>query len=148
MQREERVITDACVNVIVPLATLGLFANFIPYLLLVIPFDNHDVCWFYYVSRSPAQINYVTEWMYWMGVGSHYFYTLLEIAVLIYYLKSIGKMKMGQINIAKESWYVTFTWFLLTVLGSLTRLVQFQFHGGHKQGFQLIVFGIEMIRDF
>lgn len=53
MQREERVITNACVNIIVPLAILGLFANFIPYLLIIVPLEEQDVCWFYYLTRSP-----------------------------------------------------------------------------------------------
>jgi hypothetical protein len=34
---EERVITDACVNYIVPLAILGLITNFIPYVMMVVP---------------------------------------------------------------------------------------------------------------
>jgi hypothetical protein len=53
MEREERVITNACVNYIVPLAIVGLIANFIPYLMVIVPVDEEDVCWFYFLTRSP-----------------------------------------------------------------------------------------------
>lgn len=59
MQREERVITNACVNYIVPLAILGLLANFIPWLLVIVPLEEQDVCWFYYLTRSPYQLDYI-----------------------------------------------------------------------------------------
>ena len=59
MQREERVITNACVNWVVPLAIIGLITNFIPYLMIITPVDEQDVCWFYFLTRSPYQLDYV-----------------------------------------------------------------------------------------
>ena len=53
MQREERVITKACVNWVVPLAIIGLITNFIPYMMVITPVNEQDVCWFYFLTRSP-----------------------------------------------------------------------------------------------
>ena len=50
---EERVITDACVNNIVPLAALGLLTNFVPYMIVLIPLQDKDICWLYFITRSP-----------------------------------------------------------------------------------------------
>jgi hypothetical protein len=89
MQREERVITNACVNVIVPLAILGLLANFIPYLLIIVPLEEQDVCWFYYLTRSPYQLNYIENWLYVTADFMRYVITALELMVLFYYVLQI-----------------------------------------------------------
>jgi len=46
--REERLITVVIVNAIIPLTLLGLLSNFVPWLQIIIPLDNSDVCWLYY----------------------------------------------------------------------------------------------------
>ena len=96
-------ITNACVNVIVPLAILGLLANFIPYLLIIVPLEEQDVCWFYYLTRSPYQLNYIPEALYASAEYMRYVITAVEMAVLVFYVLKIQTMKMSQINIAKES---------------------------------------------
>ena len=88
-------ITNACVNIIVPLAILGLLANFIPYLLIIVPLEEQDVCWFYYLTRSPYQLNYIQDWLYLTAEYMRYVICLLEMSVLIYYVLQIRRMKMS-----------------------------------------------------
>ena len=95
MQREERVITNACVNVIVPLAILGLLANFIPYLLIIVPLEEQDVCWFYYLTRSPYQLNYIPDWLYNSAEYMRYVICAMEMIVLFFYVLKIQTMKMS-----------------------------------------------------
>lgn len=95
MQREERVITNACVNIIVPLAILGLLANFIPYLLVIVPLEEQDVCWFYYLTRSPYQLNNIDNWLYHLADFMRYFICIGEMSILLYYSTRIRKMKMS-----------------------------------------------------
>ena len=53
MQREERVVTNAIVNYFSPLIFLGLLANFVPTLMIFVPVDEGDMCWFYFLTKSP-----------------------------------------------------------------------------------------------
>lgn len=64
MQREERVITNTCVNIIVPFAILGLSSNLISYSLIIVPLEEQDACWFYFLTRSPFSINKIDNWAY------------------------------------------------------------------------------------
>ena len=54
MQREGRVITNIFVNIIVPITMVGFTANYISWALLYVPIEEQDVCWFYYLNRSPV----------------------------------------------------------------------------------------------
>ena len=97
MQREERVFTNACVNYIVPLAILGLIANFIPYLMVIVPVEEEDVCWFYFLTRSPYQLDYVENWLYYTAMYTRLSIIAGEISYLAYqaYKISQGKMELG-----------------------------------------------------
>ena len=53
MEREERIITNAFVNYFAPLSFLGLLANFVPYLMMFVPVEEGDMCWFYFITKSP-----------------------------------------------------------------------------------------------
>jgi hypothetical protein len=53
MEREERVITNAIVNYFAPLTFLGLMANFCPYLMIFVPVEEENMCWFYFLTKSP-----------------------------------------------------------------------------------------------
>ncbi len=105
MEREERVITNACVNYIVPLAIVGLVANFIPYLMVIVPVDEEDVCWFYFLTRSPYQLDYVDNFLYYSAMIMRYVIISTELLVLVWYNYKIrnGNMNMIQINISWES---------------------------------------------
>jgi hypothetical protein len=97
MEREERVITNACVNYIVPLAIVGLIANFIPYLMVIVPVDEEDVCWFYFLTRSPYQLDYVDNKLYYSAMVMRYVIIATELLVLIYYNCKIRKRKLNMI---------------------------------------------------
>jgi len=97
MEREERVITNACVNYIVPLAIVGLVANFIPYLMAIVPVDEEDVCWFYFLTRSPYQLDYVDNSLYYSAKIMRYIIVTTELLVLLYYNLKIRKGNMNMI---------------------------------------------------
>lgn len=89
--------TNACVNYIVPLAILGLVANFFPYLMIIVPVEEEDVCWFYFLTRSPYQLDYVEDWLYNTAKFSRFVIIAVEIAYLSYtvYKISKGRMNLG-----------------------------------------------------
>ena len=147
MQREERVITNACVNIIVPLAILGLFANFIPYLLIIIPLEEEDVCWFYFLTRSPYQLVYIQNWLYRTSEYMRYVITVIELLALLYYLWQIRKMKLSQINIAYESQLITLQWFVLTCFNLIAKALQSKYLQ-QQELIQLIIFIILCTRNF
>lgn len=93
MQREERVITNACVNIIVPLAILGLLANFIPYLLIIVPLEEQDVCWFYYLTRSPYQLDFISKGVYESANLMRYFIYVVEMNFLVFSIWQIRNIK-------------------------------------------------------
>jgi len=95
MQREERVFTNACVNYIVPLVILGLIANFIPHLMVIVPVDEEDVCWFYFLTRSPYQLSFVDNNLYWMAYISRLIIVTGEILFLAYQVWKISKGRMN-----------------------------------------------------
>ena len=64
MQREERIITDNTINLIVPFTLLGLIANFIPFFLIVVPIEEAGICWLYYLTRSPYQLERIPDYLY------------------------------------------------------------------------------------
>lgn len=139
-------ITNACVNVIVPLAILGLLANFIPYLLIIVPLEEQDVCWFYYLTRSPYQLNYIENWLYLTADYMRYVICFFEMMVLLYYVCKISSMKMNQINIAKESQLITMSWFVLTVLNLVLKRIE-KLLPDQQIGIQLTIFTILIIRN-
>ena len=97
MEREERVITNACVNYIVPLAIVGLIANFIPYLMVIVPVDEEDVCWFYFLTRSPYQLDYVDNMLDYSAMIMRYVIIATELFVLIWYNCKIRNGNMNMI---------------------------------------------------
>jgi len=50
---EERLITFHSVNIVVPLCILGFITNIFPYMLILIPVEHKDICWLYFITRSP-----------------------------------------------------------------------------------------------
>lgn len=89
MEREERVITNAFVNFLAPLIGLALMANFIPYLMIIVPVEESDMCWFYFLTKSPYQLPNIPNWLYWSSKIFYYISTCAEILVLVYYTKKI-----------------------------------------------------------
>ena len=89
MEREERVITNAFVNYIAPLSFLALWANFIPYLMILVPIEESDMCWFYFLTKSPSIMHNIPNWLYFSSKIFYYIFTCIEILILVYYTKKI-----------------------------------------------------------
>lgn len=125
MQREERVITNACVNYIVPLAILGLLANFIPYLLVIVPLEEQDVCWFYYLTRSPYQLETIQPTLYLVAESMKYVIYFIEFCILIFSIWQIKRVEqMSQIDITTESTRIGYCWISFSTFAIILKLVE------------------------
>lgn len=126
MQREERVITNVCVNIIVPMAILGLLAMFIPYLIIFVPLEEQDVCWFYYLTRAPYQLNYIDESVYMSAILIRYFIYVLEMTFLVYSIWQIRNIKDNNqinINITTESKLIACEWIFFSFLNLCFKII-------------------------
>ena len=150
MEREERVITNACVNYIVPLAIVGLIANFIPYLMVIVPVDEEDVCWFYFLTRSPYQLDYVDNKLYYSAMVMRYVIIATELLVLIYYNCKIRKRKLNmiQINISWESQLITSQWIVFTILNVIFKIIiTFMIEGNWADWLQILQYITKALRN-
>lgn len=151
MQREERVITNTCVNIIVPLALLGLSANFIPYLLLVVPLEEQDTCWFYFITRSPFTIDEIQNWLFMTSWASRFIITIIEILILGYYFWQINSFNMiSSINIKRESQILVGQWILLSLIIAVLKFFinpDMNSDDLSLKRLQLAVFAIHLIRN-
>lgn len=110
MQREERIITDNTINFIVPLTLLGLIANFIPYFLILVPIEESGICWLYYLTRSPYQLERIDPFLYNSSEIVKYLINILEMGLLVVFWFKIRRMTDDKIDIAKESKLMIFFW--------------------------------------
>lgn len=118
-------ITNACVNIIVPLTILGLLANFIPYLLVIIPLEEQDVCWFYYLTRSPYQLDFISMGLYQSASLMRYLIYSLEMSFLVFSIWQIRNIKdNSQINIMTESKLIATSWFLFTFFNLMSKIIE------------------------
>ena len=115
MQREERIITDSTINWIVPLTLLGLIANFIPYFLILVPIEESGICWLYYLTRSPYQLERIDDWLYLSSEFFKYFISFIELSLLFYFWIKINRMQENKINIANESKLIIYFWGFLSL---------------------------------
>ena len=124
MEREERVITNAFVNYIVPLAIIGLMANFIPPIMIIVPVEEEDMCWFYFLTKSPYQLDYVENWLYYTSMISRYIIIIIEISIMLYFTRRIRdkEMVLKQINFPQESLLTTILWISTVIIGILLQL--------------------------
>lgn len=111
MQREERICTDAFVNILVPFTFVGLVANFIPYLLIIVPIMEDDLCWFYYLTRSPYQMGFIPAWLFYGSRVVKYIINASELIILIVFATKINQLNLNtQKNIIKEAKRMIFAW--------------------------------------
>lgn len=104
MMREERILTDKTINWIVPLTLIGLIANFIPYFLIFVPIEESGICWLYYLTRSPYQLERIDNWLYVSSEVFKYIFNLGELVLLVYFsTKKVKRLTDEKIDIAKES---------------------------------------------
>jgi len=114
MYREERVITGAFVNGIVPLIILAMMANFSPYTMVFVPIVEQDICWLYFLTRAPYQLQgEIPSELYWSAFIMKYIIIVAEMLAILVYAYRIRNYKMNQINIGTESTYITASWFIL-----------------------------------
>ena len=102
---EARVGVDTFVNSLIPLIFVGLLATFIPYALVLTPIVEKDLCWFYYVTRSPYQMGTIPVFLYWTQYVFRFIVTLAEMGLIItvaYNLKKMRKSKADLQSIPDE----------------------------------------------
>lgn len=116
MQREDRAITHTFINFLIPLCILGLFALVYPYFLLVVTIEDTDVCWFYYLTRSPYSMNSIVEWLYTQTSTTRSIMTTLELAAFFYSVYLIRQTKVQSINIYLESGIILLIWSFINIL--------------------------------
>ena len=104
MQRESRVITEGFINFIVPFTLVGLLAIFVPYVLVIVPIDESNVCWLYYLTRSPYQMESISDPLYYSSYWMYYIINSIEIILLVIFRFKIYRMSGDdRIDIATES---------------------------------------------
>lgn len=124
MQREERILTDKTINSIVPLTLVGLIANFIPYFLIFVPIEESGICWLYYLTRSPYQLERIENWLYFSSEAFKYIINAIELMVLLYFLIfKIKKMTQEKIEIAQESKLMILSWFFFSFANMTMQIV-------------------------
>lgn len=123
MQREERIITDSTINWIVPLTLLGLIANFIPYFLILVPIEESGICWLYYLTRSPYQLERIDDWLYLSSEFFKYIISFIELSLLFYFWLKINRMKENKINIANESKLIIYFWGFLSLFNLILQAI-------------------------
>ena len=110
MMREERILTDKTINWIVPLTLVGLIANFIPYFLIFVPIEESGICWLYYLTRSPYQLERIDSWLYQSSEVFKYLINIGELIILIIFSRRIRRMTDEKIDIARESKLMIISW--------------------------------------
>ena len=117
-------------------------------MLIIVPLEEQDVCWFYYLTRSPYQLNSIPAWLYDSAVIMRYIISIAEMGFLIYYVMKIRTMKMSQINIARESQLITIQWLLFTVLNLVVKQVeQYMTDPESTKVIQIMIFTFLCVRN-
>lgn len=115
MMREGRVITIMFVNIIVPMTIVGLSASYTEYSLIFVPLEEQDVCWFYYLQRSPFLVPKIPNWLYNFGGFSRIIIVMIELACMFYYVWFLNRFKLiSSIDIQRESNLLTGQWILIS----------------------------------
>ena len=78
MYREERVCTTIFVNMIVPLIVFAMIANFSPLTMVSVPIIEQDICWLYFLTRAPYQLETLNNGLYWTAFGLKYLILVVE----------------------------------------------------------------------
>ena len=107
-----------------PLTLVGLVANFIPYFLIFVPIEESGICWLYYLTRSPYQLERIETWLYVSSEVVKYIINIIELVVLIYYLLyKVSLMTNEKIEIAYESKLIILFWFFCSLINMIIQLV-------------------------
>lgn len=123
MMREERILTDKTINWIVPLTLVGLIANFIPYFLIFVPIEESGICWLYYLTRSPYQLERIDSWLYQSSEVFKYLINVGELIILIIFSRRIRRMTDEKIDIARESKLMIISWGTFSLLNLIMQTI-------------------------
>ena len=124
MMREERILTDKTINWIVPLTLVGLIANFIPYFLIFVPIEESGICWLYYLTRSPYQLERIDNWLYTSSEVVKYIINIVELLTLVYFsMRKVTRMTVDKIDIAQESKLMICSWGLFSFANLIMQTV-------------------------
>lgn len=65
--------------------------------MVIVPVEEEDVCWFYFLTRSPYQLDFVDNWLYYTAKYSRFIIILGELSYLSFTVLKIsqGKMNLG-----------------------------------------------------
>ena len=55
--RESRLITEWFINYIIPLAFFAMGAMIFPHLCTLVPSDDPNVCWIYFLTTAPFRLD-------------------------------------------------------------------------------------------
>ena len=103
---------------------MGLIANFIPYFLIFVPIEESGICWLYYLTRSPYQLEKIENWLYFSSEAFKYIINSIELLVLLYFLiYKIKKMDAEKIEIAQESRLMILSWFFFSFANMTMQIV-------------------------
>lgn len=124
MMREERILTDKTINWIVPLTLIGLIANFIPYFLIFVPIEESGICWLYYLTRSPYQLERIDNWLYRSSEVFKYIINIAELLILVYFAqRKVRRLTDEKIDIAKESWLMILSWGMFSLFNLIMQTI-------------------------
>lgn len=55
------------INAVVPIALAGMLTNVIPWIIVLIPLPDKDICWLYFLTRAPIVISNLKQGVYITG---------------------------------------------------------------------------------
>jgi hypothetical protein len=90
MEREERVITNAIVNYFAPLSFLSFLVNFIPTLMVIIPVEEENMCWFYFMTKSPFVLDFVPNPLFHASKVIRLVTIIAEVIGMLYFTKKLS----------------------------------------------------------
>lgn len=94
MMREERMCTDTFINILIPLSFLGMMSNFIPYLMIFVPIQEQDLCWFFFLTRSPFVLKRIPYWLASSTEVMKYTINGIEMVIQIWVSTKISSLKL------------------------------------------------------
>jgi hypothetical protein len=54
-------------------------------MLVIVPIEEQDACWFYYRTRSPFQLDSISSTLYELAIFSRFSISVVEAGILIWF---------------------------------------------------------------
>lgn len=89
---------------------------FIPYAMVFVPIVEEDICWFYFLSRSPYQLEYVPNWLYNFKFYFRLFIDGVELTAGMYlsWILGSGRYQLSQRTMFRECRIIVANWWITT----------------------------------